>query len=144
MASSLETGPAAARPVIAGRRNRRPVRRSHRVEFSLGDDEYQSLRAAASAAGLSLGAYAARATLSVMSGQPGSDPRRHELHDATGALVRLTSQLRKLATNYNQAVAAFHKTGRPPGNLRPYADECMRLASHADEAAEDVRRAALA
>lgn len=144
MPSSAGTEPGAARPVTAGRRNRRPVRRVHRVEFSLGDDEYQALRTAAGAVGLSLGAYAARATVSVMSGQPGADVGRHGLHDALGALVRVTGQLRKLATNYNQAVAALHATGGPPGNLRAYADACMRLARHADEAAEDVRRAALA
>ena len=115
MPSSAGTEPGAARPVTAGRRNRRPVRRVHRVEFSLGDDEYQALRTAAGAVGLSLGAYAARATVSVMSGQPGADVGRHGLHDALGALVRVTGQLRKLATNYNQAVAALHATGRPTG-----------------------------
>lgn len=139
---STEAG--TARPVLAGRRRRRPVRRDHRVEFCLGDDEYDALVTAASAAGLSLGAYAARATVSVVSGRAGAGDAGHQaLRDALGELVRAVSQLRKLATNYNQAVAALHKTGRPPGNLQALADACGKMAGRADDAVLAVRRAAL-
>jgi hypothetical protein len=45
----------------AGRRSRQPGRRPRRVEFSLSDEEFGELGAAAARAGLARGAYAAEA-----------------------------------------------------------------------------------
>jgi hypothetical protein len=52
----------ASRAVGARRRARQVVRRRRRVEFSLSEEEYARVRAAARDAGLANGAYAARAT----------------------------------------------------------------------------------
>jgi hypothetical protein len=139
---SSEAG--SARPHLAGRRRRRPVRREHRVEFCFGDDEYGKLLVAASAAGLSLGAYAARATAAEMSGRAGGEAGHQALRDALGELVRTTSLFRKAGTLFNQAVRALNSTGQPPGNLAAWGEACMRYADRADKAAEAVRRAALA
>ncbi len=53
----------ALKTAAARRRARHAVRRRCRVEFSLTEDEYAKVRAAAHEAGLANGAYAARATL---------------------------------------------------------------------------------
>ena len=51
-----------------GRRARKSVKRRRRVEFSLTDEEFGDLDAAAARAGLARGAYAAEAALSVAQG----------------------------------------------------------------------------
>jgi hypothetical protein len=54
--------------VPLGRRARKSAKRCRRVEFSLTDEEFDDLGAAAIRAGLARGAYAAEAALSVARG----------------------------------------------------------------------------
>jgi hypothetical protein len=56
------------RGVPLGRRARNSAKRCRRVEFSLTDEEFEDLDAAAARAGLARGAYAAEAALSVARG----------------------------------------------------------------------------
>lgn len=136
-----EAGPAWPHP--AGRRRRRPDRRTHRVDCSFGDDEYAAMLTAAAAAGLSKGAFCSRAVTAVVSGRAGGKAGHQVLRDALGELVRANSQLRKAGTNYNQAVRALNRTGIAAPELAAYADQCSQAAGRVDAAAEQVRRAAL-
>ncbi len=129
-----------ARPV-ARRRRRQPSRRRYRVEFSLGEEEFAELCAAAGAAGLALGAYAARASLGTARGGGGGGGPL--LRDALTALVRCEGQVRKIGVNVNQAVARLNATGRGGGELVPYAAAITRIGDHLEEAARQVRRAAV-
>jgi hypothetical protein len=120
-----------------GRRSREPVRRCHRVEFSLSDDEYGELRTAAARAGLAKGAYAAQAALSAARGQ--LCPADAFLREALGEFMRAAGLVRRIGVNLNQAVAKLNATGQRSGDLLPYAAECLRRAAMLDSAAEEVR-----
>jgi hypothetical protein len=131
---------------VARRRRRQPSRRRYRVEFSLGEEEYAELCVAVEAAGLALGAYAARATLGAARGSGGDGGGGSGgplLRDALTALVRCEGQLRKVGVDFNQAVARLNATGRGGGNLVPYAAAITRIADHLEEWARQVRRAAI-
>lgn len=69
-----------------GRRSRQLHRRCRRVEFSLTDEEFGALDAAAARAGLARGAYAAEAALSVARGV--TCPVDSPFRDALGGLPR--------------------------------------------------------
>jgi hypothetical protein len=122
----------------AGRRSRRPGRRPRRVEFSLSDEEFGELGAAAARAGLARGAYAAEAALSVARGvtSPGDSP----LREALGEFVRAAGLIRRIGVNLNQAVAKLNATGQHSSELLPYAAESIRRAERLDAAAEEIRR----
>ena len=64
-----------------GRRARKSAKRCRRVEFSLTNEEFGDLDAAAARAGLARGAYAAEAALSVARGVtcPADSPFREAL-----------------------------------------------------------------
>jgi hypothetical protein len=124
----------------AGRRNRQPSRRRHRVEFSLDDAEFAALCEAAGRAGLSRGAYAARAAAGAAVGRQGD---RQLLREALAELVRCAGQVRKIGGNLNQAVAKLNATGQSDRDLVPYAAASIRIAGHLDDAAEQVRKAAV-
>jgi hypothetical protein len=131
---------AVPRPV-ARRRRRQPSRRQYRVEFSLDQEKFAELCAAAEAARLALGAYAARATLGAARGNGGGGGPL--LRDALIALVRCDGQLRKIDVNLNQAVARLNATGQGGGDLVPYAAAITRIADRLEEWARQVRRAAI-
>jgi hypothetical protein len=124
----------------AGRRNRRPSKRCHRVEFSLDDVEFAALCEAAGRAGLSRGAYAARAAAGAAAAGQGD---RQLLREALAELVRCAGQVRKIGGNLNQAVAKLNATGQSDRGLVPYAAASIRIAGHLDDAAEQVRKAAV-
>jgi hypothetical protein len=127
-----------AREAPAGRRPRQRVRRPRRVEFSLTDEEFGALGAAAARAGLATGAYAAEAALSVARGvtSPASSP----LREALGEFVRAAGLVRRIGVNLNQAVAKLNATGQHSGELLPYAVESLRRAEQLDAAAEQIRK----
>ena len=129
--SSRHTG---RRP--AGRRLRQPVRRLRRVEFSLTDEEFAELGAAAARAGLARGAYAAEAALSASRGMTSSADSG--LREALGEFVRAAGLVRRIGVNLNQAVAKLNATGQRSGDLLPYAAECLRRVERLDAAAEEV------
>jgi hypothetical protein len=122
----------------AGRRSRQPGRRPHRVEFTLTDEEFGELGAAAARAGLAKGAYAAEAALSVARGV--RSPADSPLREALGEFVRTAGLVRRIGVNLNQAVAKLNATGQRPGELLPYAAESVRRAEQLDAAAEQIRK----
>jgi len=146
MAGAGSQAAAVAAPrAAAHRRRRQPSRRRYRVEFSLGEEEFAELHAAAGAAGLALGAYAARATLGAARGrsEQGGWSGGPLLRDALTALVRCEGQLRKIGVNLNQAVARLNATGQGGGDVVPYAAAITRIADRLEGWARQVGRAAI-
>jgi hypothetical protein len=122
----------------AGRRSRQVGKRLRRVEFTLTDEEFGELNAAAARAGLARGAYAAEATLSVARGLTSSADSA--FREALGEFVRAAGLVRRIGVNLNQAVAKLNATGQRSGDLLPYAAECVRRAERLDAAAEEIRK----
>src|SRR5260370_29011778 len=90
-------------PEVPGaRRARQVVRRRRRVEFSLSEEEYARVRAAARDAGLANGAYAARATLAAV--QSAAVPAEAPFRDALAELIR---------------ASGLGRADPPPGRGRP-------------------------
>jgi hypothetical protein len=127
-----------AGPAPAGRRSRRPGRRPRRVEFTLTDEEFGELGAAAARAGLARGAYAAEAALSVARGV--TSPADSPFREALGEFVRAAGLVRRIGVNLNQAVAKLNATGQHSGELLLYAAESIHRAEHLDAAAEEIRK----
>jgi hypothetical protein len=129
-------GPARSRP--AGRRTREAARRARRVEFTLTDQEFAVVDAAAARTGLSRGAFAAQATLASARGTAGAggDPFRGVLAE----LIRAAGLVRRAGVNLNQAVAKLNATGQRSGELGAWAAESLRRARHLDAVADEVRR----
>lgn len=121
-----------------GRRARKSVKRCRRVEFSLTDEEFDDLDAAAARAGLARGAYAAEAALSVARGV--TSAADSPFREALGEFVRAAGLVRRIGVNLNQAVAKLNATGQRSGDLLPYAAACLRRAERLDAAAEEIRR----
>jgi hypothetical protein len=121
-----------------GRRSRQSAKRRRRIEFSLTDDEFDDLGAAAARAGLARGAYAAEAALSVARGVtcPADSPFREALSE----FIRAAGLVRRIGVNLNQAVAKLNATGQRSGDLLPYARACLHRAERLDTAAEQIRR----
>ncbi len=121
----------------SGRRTRQPGTRTRRVEFTLTDEEFGELEAAAARAGLARGAYAAQAALeAARGGGQGHGPVR----EALAELIRSAGLVRRIGVNLNQAVAKLNTTGQRSSDLLPYAAECIRRAQRLDSAAEELRR----
>jgi hypothetical protein len=124
--------------VPPGRRSRQSNRRCRRVEFSLTNEEFDDLNAAAARAGLARGAYAAEAALSVARGV--TCPADNPLREALGEFIRAAGLVRRIGVNLNQAVAKLNATGQCSGDLLPYAAACLRRAERLDAVAEGIRR----
>lgn len=137
MTSSASDGGETA-AIAAGRRSRQPARRPRRVEFSLTEEEYSELGAAAARAGLARGAYAAEATLSVARGV--TSPADSPFREALGEFVRAAGLVRRIGVNLNQAVAKLNATGQRSGDLLPYAVESLRRVERLDDVAENIRK----
>jgi len=124
--------------VTLGRRSRQSAARPRRVEFSLTEEEFCDLDAAAARAGLARGAYAAEAALSVARGV--ACPADSPLREALGEFIRAAGLVRRIGVNLNQAVAKLNATGQRSGDLLPYAAACLCRAERLDAAAEQIRR----
>jgi hypothetical protein len=124
--------------VPPGRRVRQSAARQRRVEFSLTEEEFGDLDAAAARAGLARGAYAAEAALSVARGV--ACPADSPLREALGEFIRAAGLVRRIGVNLNQAVAKLNSTGQRSGDLLSYAAACLRRAERLDAAAEEIRR----
>jgi hypothetical protein len=121
-----------------GRRSRQPAGRARRVEFTLTDEEFGEVDAAAARAGLARGAYAAQAALASARGE--GTPASVPLREALAELIRSAGLVRRAGVNLNQAVAKLNATGQRSGDLLPYAAESTRRARRLDAAAEELRR----
>lgn len=107
------------------------------MEFSLTDEEFGELGAAAARAGLARGAYAAEAALSVARGV--TSPADSPFRGALGEFVRAAGLVRRIGVNLNQAVAKLNATGQRSCDLLPYAAESLRRAERLDAVAEEIR-----
>jgi hypothetical protein len=122
----------------AGRRSRHPAGRLRRVEFTLTEEEFAELDAAATRAGLARGAYAAQAALATARGETGT--AGVPLREALAELIRSAGLVRRIGVNLNQAVAKLNATGQRSDDLLPYAAESTRRARRLDTAAEELRK----
>jgi hypothetical protein len=108
------------------------------VQFSLAEEEFEEVSAAATRAGLARGAFAAEVTLAAARGtqaRAGSPLR--------GALIELMAAaglVRRVGANLNQAVARLNATGQRGEDLLPAAQFCVRVIHRMDDTAEQVRR----
>lgn len=108
------------------------------MEFSLTDEEFGELGAAAAQEGLSRGAYAAEAALAAARGGPGR--MGVPLREALLELMSAAGLVRRAGTNLNQAVARLNATGQRGEELVPATQFCVRVIRRLDEAAEHLRR----
>jgi hypothetical protein len=133
----MNVGHRSSRGGQGGRRPRHQgAPRGRRVEFSVTEDEFAAIQAAARRAGLARGAYAAQTVLGAAYGVSGSvDPV------LLAELIRASQQVRRIGINLNQAVAKLNATGQRPGELLPCARACMGRVERLDAAAEAVRQA---
>jgi hypothetical protein len=122
------------------RRSRQLAPRGRTVRFGLSDGEFAELEAAAARAGQARGAFAAEAALAAARGETVLTAG-DQLADVLAELIRAAGLVRRIGVNLNQAVARLHATGRPSGDLVPYAAESIRRARHLDAVAERVRAA---
>ena len=116
------------------RRSRQAVSRLRVVQFSLTQEEFDEVSGVAARSGLAQGAFAAELTLAAVRGVPAQTGS--QLRDAVAGLVR------RVGTNFNQAVARLNATGQRGDDLLPSAEFCARVIRRLDEAAEQVRRSA--
>jgi hypothetical protein len=123
---------------VSRRRSRQAVSRPKVVQFSLTEEEFDEVSAAAARSGLARGAFAAEVTLAA-----GRGARSRAGSPVRGALVELMAAaglVRRVGTNLNQAVARLNATGQRGDDLLPAAQFCVRVIHRLDEAAEQLRR----
>ena len=121
------------------RRPRQQAKRRRRVEFTLTDEEFELLEAAAGRAGRAPGAYAAGAALAAAQGRAMEQDTL--LHELLREILRASGLVRRIGVNLNQAVAKLNATGQRSGDLLPYAAESIRRAEHLDAVAEEIQKA---
>jgi hypothetical protein len=120
------------------RRSRQAVPRPKVVQFSLTEEEFDGVSAAAARSGLARGAFAADVTLAAARGtqsRAGSPVR-----EALVELIAAAGLVRRVGTNLNQAVARLNATGQRGDDLLPAAQFCVRVIRRLEEAAEQLRR----
>ena len=120
------------------RRSRQAESRPKVVQFSLTEEEFGEVSAAAARSGLARGAFAAEVTLAAVRGaeaKVGSP-----LREALAELMSAAGLVRRVGTNLNQAVARLNATGQRGDDLLPAAQFCVRVIRRLDEAAEQLRR----
>jgi hypothetical protein len=108
------------------------------VEFTLTEAELAELDAAAGQAGLSRGAFAAGAALAAA--RDGAARAGVPLREALVELMAAAGLVRRVGTNFNQAVARLNATGQRGDDLLPAAQFCVRVIRRLDEAAEQLLR----
>jgi hypothetical protein len=120
------------------RRSRQAVPRPKVVQFSLTEEEFEEVSAAAAQSGLARGAFAADVTLAAARGtqsKAGSPVR-----EALVELMAAAGLVRRVGTNLNQAVARLNATGQRGDDLLPAAQFCVQVIRRLEEAAEQLRR----
>ena len=120
------------------RRSRQAVSRPRVVQFSLTEEEFAEVSAAADRLGLARGAFAAGAALAAARGGPAPD--LSPVREALVEVMTAAGLVRRAGTNLNQAVARLNATGQRGADLLPAAEFCARVIRRLDEAAEQLRR----
>jgi hypothetical protein len=120
------------------RRSRQASPRPKVVQFSLTEEEFEEVSAAAARSGLARGAFAAHMTLAAARG--GQAHVGSPVREALTELMTAAGLVRRIGTNLNQAVARLNATGQGGEDLLPAAQFCVRVIRRLDEAAEQVRR----
>jgi hypothetical protein len=123
---------------VRRRRSRQGTSRPKVVQFSLTEEEFEEVSAAAARSGLARGAFAAQAALASARGEPSNAAAG--LREALVELMAAAGLVRRVGTNLNQAVARLNSTGQRGDDLLPAAQFCARVIRRLDEAAEQVRR----
>jgi hypothetical protein len=109
------------------------------VQFSLTEEEFADVSAAADRLTLARGAYAAEVVLAAAREKP--TVALSPLREALVELMTAAGLVRRAGTNLNQAVAKLNSTGQSGADLVPAAEFCVRVIRRLDDAAEQVRRA---
>ena len=122
----------------ARRRARQAVPRPKLVQFTLTLEEFDEVSQAAQRAGMACGAYAANVTLAAARGR--ADRTSSPLREVLGELMAAAGLVRRIGTNFNQAVAKLNATGQRSEDLLPSAQFCARVVQRLDDAGEQVRR----
>jgi hypothetical protein len=120
------------------RRSRQAVSRPKVVQFSLTEEEFDEVSAAAAASGLARGAFAAEVTLAAARGK--QSRAGSPMREALAELIAAAGLVRRVGTNLNQAVARLNATGQRGDDLFPAAQFCVRVIRRLDDAAEQLRR----
>lgn len=112
--------------------------RPHRVTIRLHDAELEQLDRAAALSGLKLASYIAEAAMSAATGT--APPSTSPLREALVELMQSRTQLRRLATNVNQAAVIANSTGEAPLWLQQAVALTTRAVEQVDLAAAQVAR----
>ena len=123
---------------VRRRRSRQAVSRAKVVQFSLTEEEFEDVSAAAAQSGLARGAFAADVTLAAARGT--RSRAESPVREALAELIAAAGLVRRVGTNLNQAVARLNATGQRGDDLLPAAQFCVRVIRRMDEAAEQLRR----
>jgi hypothetical protein len=136
-AVEMKAGGRAMSTPVGGWRRHKPDVRSEKITVRLTAAERDRLRQAAQEAGLRLGGWLAELGLAAGAAAP-SAPAASQAELA--ALQAASLQLRRYATNVNQAVAQLHATGTPPVWLADAVRLANGAASRVDDLCTELRR----
>lgn len=113
--------------------------RKIRLKPTFDDDEAAAIGRAAAAAGLTPTGYVGAVAVAVATST--TPPMPMPLQDALAAAEALSTQLRRAATNLNQAVAQAHATGQAPVWLTDAVRLTAVAISRVDEVCDRIDRA---
>jgi hypothetical protein len=120
------------------RRGRMKGRRGRVVGLRLSDAQHAEVVAAAAAAGLTPGGFAAEVTLAATRGEASRVVERAALREALVELAAARTQVARVGGNLNQAVRALHSAGEVPELLEVVAERAGRVVERLDAAAAAV------
>ena len=112
-------------PEPVRRRSQQAAPRPKTVQFSLTEEEFAEISAAADRLALARGACAGEVVLAAARGAPPS--ALSPLREALAELMTAACVVRRAGTNLNQAVAKLNATGQAGADLVPAADFCARV-----------------
>jgi uncharacterized protein (DUF1778 family) len=107
------------------------------VLLRVSEAEHEALTAAAAASGLTVAGFAAEAALAAARRSVTTPPG---LREALAELLAARTQVRRYGVLVDQAVAAWHAVGEPPGWLSRAVAGAERATARVDEAVAELRR----
>ena len=135
----MDGGTSVAREIRSiERRTRRPNnhRRSRRINLRLDDGEWSTIHAVAASVGMSDAGWCSEVALAAATGT--APPTPSISRDALGEMMDARLELRRVANNLNQAVAALHSTGVVPDRLQTAIADTSAAVRKVDDVAETV------